>query len=177
MEQKWHAVRDISGTALLTAGCHAIDALRWFARSEAEEVSAYHVKTENPIEYPGTICVNVKFEDGKIGRSSTSFDAKMSYVFNIGVYGTEGSIRNDKLYAPKLYVEQDGFMTIPCVLPDNADVAHHPFLGEASHFLDCILNDERPFPDFEDAAKTQEVCFAADISAEEGRPVKISELR
>jgi predicted dehydrogenase len=176
LEEKWYASREKSGTAILTGGCHAVDALRWFARSEAEQVCAYQVKTDNPLEYPGTISVNVKFKDGKIGRSTTSFDAQMPYRFNIGVYGTEGSIRNDELFAPKLLPGQDNFMKIPCILPDSGDVAHHPFQGEVSHFLDCIIDDKRPFPDLGDAAKTQAICFAADISAESGRPVKISEL-
>ncbi|MDH4241763.1 MAG: Gfo/Idh/MocA family oxidoreductase, partial [Phycisphaerae bacterium] len=61
LEEKWYASREQSGTAILTGGCHAVDALRWFARSEAEQVCAYQVKTENPLEYPGTISVNVKF--------------------------------------------------------------------------------------------------------------------
>jgi predicted dehydrogenase len=176
IEQKWYASRQQSGTAILTGGCHAIDALRWFARSEAKAVCAYQVKTENPIEYPGTISVNVEFEDGKIGRSTTTFDAKMPYRFNIGVYGTEGSIRNNEIHAPKLFPGQNNFMKIPCILPDSADVAHHPFEGEVSHFLDCIIEDKRPFPDLENAAKTHEICFAADLSAESGRPVTISEL-
>jgi predicted dehydrogenase len=175
-EQKWLGSRQHSGTAILTGGCHAVDALRWFARSEAEEVSAYQTQTENPIEYPGTISVNVKFRDGKIGRTATTFDARMPYRFNIGVYGTEGSIRNNELFAPRLFPGQNDFSRIPCILPDSADVAHHPFQGEASHFLDCILGDLRPFPDLEDAAQTQAICFAADLSAESGRPVKISEL-
>ena len=175
-EQKWLATRDQAGTAILAGGCHAIDALRWFARSAVEEVCAYQVQTENPIEYPGTISVNLKFEDGKIARSTTCLDVQMPYVFNIGVYGTEGAVRNDRLFAPKLCVEQRDFTTLPVVLPDSADVAHHPFQGEAEHFLDCILNDERPFPDFEDAAQTHLVCFAADLSAQEGRPVRIDEL-
>ncbi|UCG55982.1 MAG: Gfo/Idh/MocA family oxidoreductase [Phycisphaerales bacterium] len=175
-EQKWYASRERSGTAILTGGCHAVDALRWFARSEAEEVCAYQTKTDNPIEYPGTISVNVKFSDGKIGRTTTSFDAQMPYRFNIGVYGTEGAIRNDMLFAPKLFPGQNDFMKIPCILPDSGDVTHHPFMGEVSHFLDCITNDARPFPDLEDAAKTQAICFAADLSAESGRAVKISEI-
>jgi predicted dehydrogenase len=175
-EEKWYGSRQQSGTAILTGGCHAIDALRWFARSEAKQVCAYQVKTENPIEYPGTISVNVEFDDGKIGRSTTTFDAKMPYRFNIGVYGTEGSIRNNEIFAPKLFPGQNDFMKIPCILPDSADVAHHPFEGEVSHFLDCIITDKRPFPDLEDAAKTHEICFAADLSAESGRPVVISEL-
>jgi predicted dehydrogenase len=176
-EEKWYASRRQSGTAILTGGCHAVDALRWFARSEVEQVCAYQVKTENPIGYPGTISVNVKFEDGKLGRSTTTFDAQMPYRFNIGVYGTEGTIRNDELFAPKLFPGQNDFVKIPCILPDSDDVAHHPFQGEVSHFLDCIIDDKRPFPDLEDAAKTQAVCFAADLSAESGKPVKISELK
>ncbi len=175
-EQKWLGSSKQSGTAILTGGCHAVDALRWFARSEAEEVSAYQVKTENPIEYPGTISVNVKFRDGKVGRTTTTFDARMPYVFNIGVYGTEGSIRNDRVFAPKLFPGQSNFLQVPCILPESADVSHHPFRAEVSHFLDCIIGDKRPFPDLEDAAKTHAICFAADLSAERGRPVKLSEL-
>jgi predicted dehydrogenase len=175
-KQKWLGSSKQSGTAILTGGCHAVDALRWFARSEAEEVDAYQVKTENPIEYPGTISVNVKFQDGKIGHTATSFDARMPYRFNIGVYGTEGSIRNDEVFAPKLFPGQSNFLRVPCILPDSADVSHHPFTNEVAHFLDCILGDKRAFPDLEDAAKTQAICFAADLSAESGRPVRISEL-
>ncbi len=173
---KWYGSREKSGTALLTAGCHAVDALRWFARSEVEELSAYQVKTDNPAEYPGTISINVKFKDGKIGRSTTTFDAKMPYRFNIGIYGSEGTLQNNDLFAPKLFPGQNDFTKIPCILPDSGDVTHHPFQGEVSHFLDCIINDEQPFPDIEDAALTHAVCFAADLSAESGRPVSISEF-
>ncbi|MHC4324508.1 MAG: Gfo/Idh/MocA family protein [Planctomycetota bacterium] len=173
---KWYGSLEQSGTALLTAGCHAIDALRWFARSPVEEVSAYQTRTENPADYPGTISINMKFKDGKIGRSTTSFDVKMPYRFNIGIYGTEGTLRNNEIFAPKLFPGQNDFMKIPTILPDSGDVRHHPFQGEVSHFIDCIFDGKRPFPDLEDAAITQAVCFAADRSAESGRPVAISEF-
>ena len=174
--QKWYGSLQQSGTALLTAGCHALDALRWFARSPVEEVSAYQTRTDNPAEYPGTISVNLKFKDGKIGRSTTTFDVKMPYRLNIGIYGTEGTLRNNEIFAPKLFPGQNDFMKIPCILPDSGDVKHHPFQGEVSHFLDCIIDDRRPFPDLDDAAKTQAVCFAADRSAESGKPVLVSEF-
>jgi predicted dehydrogenase len=174
---KWYGSLEKSGTALMTAGCHAVDALRWFARTPVEEVCAYQTKTYNPADYPGTISINIKFKDGKIGRSMTTFDAKMPYRFNIGIYGTEGTLRNNELYAPKLFPGQNDFLKIPCILPDSGDVAHHPFQGEVSHFLDCILNDERPYPDLDDAARTQAVCFAADRSAETGQPVSLSEFK
>jgi predicted dehydrogenase len=172
----WLGARKSGGTSMLAAGCHGVDALRWFARSEAVEVSAYQVKTENPLEYPGTLAAVVQFENGKIGRTTSSFDVQMPYVFHIGVYGTEGSLRNDKVFAPRLIPGQTGFMTIPAILPDSADVAHHPFRGEVKHLLDSIEHNTRPMPDLDDAAKTMELCFAMDLSAEEGRPVKIGEL-
>jgi predicted dehydrogenase len=175
-EEKWYASRRQSGTAILTGGCHAIDAMRWFARSEVEQVCAYQVKTDNPIEYPGTISVNAKFRDGKIGRSTTTFDAQMPYRFNIGIYGTQGTLRNERLFAPKLFPGQDDFLNIPCILPDSGDVAHHPFQGEVSHFLDCIIGDRQPFPDLADAAHTHAACFAADLSAQSGQPVMVSEM-
>lgn len=175
-EERWLATRGMAGSAILAGGCHAIDALRWFARSEATEVSAYQVKTENPIEYPGTIVVSVKFENGIVGRSATSFDVQMPYRFNIGVYGTEGTLRNNQLFSPRIMPGQTDFAEIPSVLPDSADVAHHPFEGEISSFINGILEDPSPTPNLEDAAKTHEICFAADISATEMRPVKISEL-
>jgi predicted dehydrogenase len=134
------------------------------------------VKTENPLEYAGTNTAVVKFEDGKVGRTTSCFDAEMPYVFNIGIYGTEGSMRNDMVYAPKLFPGQNGFTKIPCILPDSGDVAHHPFMGEVTHFLDCITEDREPFPNLDDAARTMATCIAADLSAAEGRPVVLDEV-
>ncbi|MFA6244565.1 MAG: Gfo/Idh/MocA family oxidoreductase [Candidatus Hydrogenedentales bacterium] len=175
-EKSWLGTKQQGGTSFLAAGCHAVDALRWFARSEAVEVTAYAVKTENPVEYAGTATAVVKFADGKIGRTTSCFDAEMPYVFHIGVYGTEGSLRNDRLYAPKRFPGQNAFMQIPCVLPDSGDVAHHPFQGEVTHFLDCIIDNKPPLPDLDDAAKTMALCIAADRSVEEHRPVRLDEV-
>jgi len=172
--ERWLGTRKQGGSSMLAAGCHAVDAMLWFARKRPVEVMAYQTKTENPLEYPGTCSAIVKFEDGTIGRSLSSFDARMPYVFPIGVYGTEGSLRSNRLFAPKLFPGQNDFVTIPCVMPDSGDVAHHPFQGEVSHFLDCIQENKRPCPDIEHAAVTMDVCFAADRSAEEGRAVKLT---
>jgi predicted dehydrogenase len=173
---KWLGSKKQGGSSFLAAGCHAVSALQWFGRTDIIEVSAYDIKTENPNEYPGTSTAIVKFADGKIGRTTSCFDAEMPYVFSIGVYGTKGSLRNDKIYAPKLFPGQNDFAQIPAILPDSGDVAHHPFQGEVTHFIDCILNDKTPYPNLDDAAKTMAVCVAADRSAEEGLPVKISEV-
>jgi predicted dehydrogenase len=56
----------------------------------------------------------------------------------------------------------------------HALVSRNP--ANAAHFLDCITDDTTPFPDLEDAAKTHNVCFAADMSAEQGKAVMLADL-
>jgi len=170
---KWYGSLEMSGTALMTAGCHAVDALRWFARTPVEEVSAYQTKTYNPAEYPGTISINVKFQDGKIGRSTTTFDANMPYRFNIGIYGTEGTLRNNELYAPKLFPGQTDFLKIPCILPDSGDVAHHPFQGMVDDLALAIIEGRQAEAGIEEAYKSHELCLAIDRSIETGQPVRL----
>ena len=155
--EKWLGSKKQAGSSFLAGGCHAVSAMQWFARSEAVEVCAYSVQTENPNDYPGTTTAVVKFADGKIGRTTSCFDAQMPYVFNIGVYGTEGSVRNDKVFAPKLFPGQNAFMTVPCALPESGDVTHHPVGGEGTHFVDCILENKKPFPNLDDAVQTMAV--------------------
>jgi predicted dehydrogenase len=96
----------------------------------------------------------------------------MPYVFNVEVFGTKGTFRNNQL-AGDLLAGQTGFATVPTVLPDSADVSHHPFEGEVDHFLDCLRRNRRPLPDLEDAAETTEICLAAEQSARTGRPVRL----
>jgi len=170
-KERWIGTRRQGGSSMLAAGCHAVDAMRWFAGREPVEVMAYQAKTENPMEYPGTSNAIFRFDDGLTGRVVSSFDLEMPYRFHIGIHGTEGCLRDNQIFAPRLFPGQRDFAAIPCILPDSADVTHHPFQCEVSHFLDCLEKGERPFPDLDDAAKTMALCFAADRAAEVRQPV------
>jgi len=68
---------------------------------------------------------------------------------------------------------QTSWATIPTVLPDSGDVTHHPFVHEVTHLVDCIQNNHESHVNIADAYKTHQVCFAADLSGKEGRPVKL----
>jgi predicted dehydrogenase len=116
----------------------------------------------------------VKFASGAVGKLSSSVDIVAPYQFNIDILGTEGCIRDNRLYSRKLMPGQTHFATIPTILPDSGDVEHHPFVGEINHFVDCILEDRESEVNVEDAVKTHEVCIAMDLSAEQGgQPVKL----
>ncbi len=174
-QYEWNVKKEIGGSSLLTAGCHAVDGLRWFVSKRAVEVFAYaNFSPQNPWRYeyePNSVTV-VKFEDGTLGKVASSIECVMPYVFNIELLGDQGTIRNNQVYS-KRWVGQKGWATIPTILPDSGDVTHHPFREEIDHFVDCILNDRESHANLEDAALTHEICFASEISAREKRPVSL----
>jgi predicted dehydrogenase len=168
----WHLRRDTGGTSLLLAGCHAVDAVRFLVRRPVVEVQAYNTGRTRELEYPSTGLVLMKFDDGSLGKVASCVECKMPYVFNVEVYGTEGTFRNNQFYS-EILKGQTGFATVPTIMPDSADVSHHPFDGEVAELVDALNEGRRPMTDLEDAAETMEVCFAGEISAAEGRPVKL----
>jgi predicted dehydrogenase len=67
---------------------------------------------------------------------------------------------------------------IPSIMPETADVAHHPFQGEIDHFIECVLKGREGHCNLEDAVNTHEAALAAIISEREGhRAVRLPLLR
>jgi predicted dehydrogenase len=172
---EWIRRKEIGGNALLSAGCHAVDALRWYVGQEAVEVFSYaNYSPDNPLklEYEPNSITCLKFDGGVIGKVGCSLEAMMPYAFPVLILGDQGAIRNDQVYS-KRWPGQRGWATIPTILPDTADVTHHPFSGQMDHFVDCILQDRESHCNVADAVKTHEICIAAETSVREGRPVRL----
>jgi len=169
----WSRKIATGGSALLGAGCHAVDALRYFVDAEAVEVMAYAGGYDKNYEYPPTIVAMIRFKNGVIGKVSCSREVRMPYMLPVRLFGSRGTILDNKLFSEAWLPGQTDFTTIPTVTPSSGDVTHHPFQAEVDHILECILTHKTPQPDVEDAVKTHEICLAADLSAEQGYPVKL----
>ncbi len=175
-QYSWNIKKEIGGSSFLSAGCHAVDALRWFTGSEATEVTAYSTHSNNPdfgMEYDPTLVALIKLADGSIGKVASSLECVQPYHFPIRLCGDGGSILNNKFFSKSLMPGQTDMAEIPSILPDSGDVSHHPFQGQIDHFVECILTDTESHCNLEDAAKTHEICFAAETSAQEGQPVPL----
>ncbi len=170
----WNIKREIAGSVWLSAGCHAVDAIRWFVGSEITEVTAYSNKRNPDYEYDTNAVAVLKFENGAIGKLSASFDVQCPYAFNIDLLGDKGTIRDNHIFAKEYFVGQTDWVTVPTVRPDSGDVAHHPFDGQIAHFVECIRTGKESPLNLEDAAKTHRVCFALEESATEGRSIKLT---
>lgn len=171
----WVSRKASGGSSILTGGCHAVDALRWFTGKEAVEVFAYgNTSPRNPngYEYEANSVTLVKFADGALGKVASSLECVMPYVFNIVLMGDRGTIRNNQLYTAQ-WPGQTGWATIPTVLPDSPAVSHHPFTAEANHLVECIRSGKESHCNVADAVKTHEICLATEMSLRRGAPVKL----
>lgn len=169
----WNIKKDIAGSALLSAGIHAVDAIRYFVQDEVDEVFAFSNKRNPEYEYDTNLVGALRFRSGAIGKVSVSFDVQSPYAFNIDLLGTEGTIRDNKVYSKSFFEGQTDWMEVPTIRPDSGDVTHHPFRGEINHFVDCILNGVESPLNLEDAAWTHAVCYALDESAATGKPIRV----
>jgi predicted dehydrogenase len=171
---EWGHTRASGGSAMLLAGCHAVDALRWFAGDEVVEVSAYANNKTQRFEFDANVVAMVKFRGGAIGKTSTLFDCQMPYQFNIDLAGTEGTLRDNRLWSKRLLPGQTGWSTMHTVLPDSGAVEHHPFDAQINHFVECIRQGCESHCNVADAYRTHELCLAIDQSITVGgRPVKL----
>ena len=173
----WNVKKDVGVSSLLSAGCHAVDAVRWFMGGEVVEVFQYSTFGKGAdfrdYEYNPTSCTVCKFADGRVAKVSSCIECVQPYVFRINLVGKHGTIINNCVYSRKKFPGQSTWVQVPTILPDSGDVTHHPFTHEVVHFVECILHDKESHVNVADAYKTHEICFAADLSGKEGRPVKL----
>jgi predicted dehydrogenase len=168
----WAKTKREGGDALLVAGAHALDALRYFAPAEVEEVMCYAGNYTGMHDYDPTQVLLMRLADGSIGHLTTIVEGNVPYTFPVRLHGTKGTLVGNRFYA-ELLDGQTGWAEVPTIMPDTPEVTHHPFRGEMNHLIDCILEDKVPLPDVHDAVKTHEIIFAAQISNAERRPVRL----
>lgn len=170
----WSKTKATGGSILQVGGCHAVDGLRWFMKSEAVEVVALSGRYRPDFEQDTTITFVTKFADGSMGKVCCSYDVICPYIYNLKLYGDKGTLINDRLWAKQALPGQNDWITLPVQTPDSGDVSHHPFPDEVNHFVGTILDGERCIVDLDDAVKTFEIIEAADRSAQNGgMPVKL----
>ena len=172
---KWNVKKAIGGSAELTAGCHAIDALLWFMDRRIVEVAAMRsTSPNNPLEYeyaPNSTAL-FRFEDGATGKVHTSVECRGPYHFPILLQGDKGSVNYDKVFTLD-WPGQNDWATIPSDLPHSGKVEHHPYQGQFEHFVECIRKGQRPHNDLGHCAHVHEVCYAIEEAAKVGRTVKV----
>lgn len=181
-QYRWNTKQALGGSALLTAGCHALDALLLCMGSEVEEVTSYSSQSANKVfqayEYATCSTTILRFKNGAVGKTAAVVDCIQPYYFHTHLVGSEGSILDDKFHSAKIAgLDKAAWSSLSMKMLDSGDVSDHPYQTQFQSFFDSLeKGEDMPLTGFSEALATHRVIAAADLSAKEGRSVKISEI-
>lgn len=181
-QYRWNIRRHQGGSALLTAGCHALDALLLCMGDDVEEVTSYATQSASPIfspyEYATTSTTILRFQNGSVAKCAAVVDCLQPYYFHTHLVGSEGSILDDRFHSQKLAgLNRAAWSQLSMRMLDSGDVADHPYQTQFQAFFDALdAGREMPLTSFSDAFTTHRVIAAADRSAAERRPVRVAEI-
>src|SRR5215510_5952399 len=124
---RWNTRKDAGGSALLTAGCHALDALLLCMGSEVAQVTSYDTRSRSkifaPYEYTTTSVTILKFRSGKIGKCAAIVDCLQPYYFHTHLCGSEGSLLDNKFHSMKMKTNKHAWSTLSMKMLDSGDVS------------------------------------------------------
>ncbi|HXW07498.1 MAG TPA: Gfo/Idh/MocA family oxidoreductase [Vicinamibacterales bacterium] len=181
-QYRWNVTRARGGSALLTAGCHALDALLLCMGAEVEEVASYASQSENPVfaayEYPTTSTTILRFANGSIGKCAAVVDCLQPYYFHTHLVGSEGSLLDDRFHSQKIAgLDRHAWSRLSMKTLDSGDVGDHPYQTQFQAFFDALeAGRDMPLTSFADAFRTHHVLEAADRSAAGRRPVRMADV-
>jgi predicted dehydrogenase len=169
---RWNTKREAGGSSLLSAGCHAMDALLLCMGEDVEVVSSYSTNSVNQnfshYEYPTTSVTILKFKDGRVGKVASVIDCLQPYYFHVHLVGSEGSLLDNKFHSTQLGGLNKGkWSELSMKLLDSGDVSDHPYQTQFEAFFNAVsTGHEMPLTSLAHALRTHEVIFAADSSAD-----------
>jgi predicted dehydrogenase len=150
--------------------------------SAVEEVTSYSAQSKNavfaPYEYATTSTTLLRFANGAIGKCAAVVDCLQPYYFHSHLVGSEGSILDNKFHSEKLAgLNKHSWSQLSMQMLDSGDVGDHPYQTQFQAFFDALdQGKDMPLTSFTDGFATHRVIAAADKSAAEKRPVKLSEI-
>ncbi|MEO8272945.1 MAG: Gfo/Idh/MocA family oxidoreductase [Chloroflexota bacterium] len=181
-QYEWNRLKVGGGSSLLSCGCHAMDGLLLFMGSKPVEVTSYTTGSPNPIfaryEYPTSSVSIVRFENGAVGKVASIIDSYQPYHLRVHLVGSDGAIVDGTYWSTHTPgLDPDQWAELGIKLETSADVVHHPYEQQFRAFFKSLDDDtEMPLTSLSEAAKSFELVFAADLSAELGRPIRMDEL-
>ena len=153
-------------------GVHVIDLLRWFVDSPVVEVFSYGTNLASrgtKFRFDDCVVTVLKFENGCVGKSVSSFGCIRPHFHDVQLQGTRGTLVNGE-DAAWLYTSPE-----PGVAPQRICDAY-PGVDKAAlvrEFVDTLVSGSPPPISEKDTFRTMDVCFASERSRELGQPVTV----
>ena len=178
----WIDKKALNPSLFHAGGGHCVDLIRYIMNDEIVECIAYVSNLNYPsCETEAETVALYRFKGGQIGKvMSLVLKPVASFAFNLEVYGTKGTLRNNRLMLDSMPnfndpANIDHEIIYPNWLPNNTPGITEPWDVEVSEFVNWVLgaSDGKVLCKAKDAIRVAEACWAAVISSAEGRPVKL----
>lgn len=179
---RWNTTRADGGSSLLSAGCHAMDALLLCMGGEVDSVTSQATRSRSEIfaeyEYPTTSVTLVKFKDGRIGKVASVIDCLQPYYFHVHLLGSEGSLLDNRFHSSKLAgLNRHAWSSLSMKLLDSGDVSDHPYQTQFEAFFSALdRGEDMPLTNLTEALRSHRVVLAADYSAQCGREIHLKDF-
>jgi myo-inositol 2-dehydrogenase/D-chiro-inositol 1-dehydrogenase len=170
----------VSGGIFLDMTIHDFDMARYLVGSEVTEVyAAGGVLVDPQIGAAGdldTAAVTLRFANGAIGVIDNSRKAVYGYDQRAEVFGSGGAVSTSNNAAHTAVISDATGVHGPLPLYFFLERYTDSYIAEMREFIDCIKNNTMPSVTGVDARKATVIGLAARKSAQENRPVKVSEI-
>jgi predicted dehydrogenase len=178
---RWNTTKESGGSSLLSAGCHAMDALLLCMGSDVESITSQTTVSSNEIfaqyKYPTTSVSILRFANGALGKVASVIDCLQPYYFHTHLVGSEGSLLDNKFHSTKLGTDKHKWSELSMKMLDSGDVSDHPYQSQFQAFFDATdAGKDMPLTSLDTAMKSHRAALAADLSAREKRTVQFSEV-
>lgn len=179
----WNAKRATGGSSLLTAGCHAVDMLRFLVPGRFESVLTWGTRSPSPdfsdYDFPTTTISLLRMAGGGVAKVTSCIDCRQPYHFRIHLVGSKGSVLDRNFHCQAFAAAKPrAWNRFGSVLFEKGDLARHPYTFQFRVFADCIRSG-RPMErtGVESAVETHRLVFAAEHSLATGATVGLEEIQ
>jgi predicted dehydrogenase len=178
----WIGKKEFNPSLYHAGGGHCVDTIRYLMNDEIVECTAFVSNFNYPTcETEAETVALYRFKSGQIGKvMSLVLKPVASFTFNIEVYGTKGTMRNNRLMLDTIPnfndpANKDNEIEYPAWMPNNQAGITEPWDVEVCEFVDWVLgtSDGKVLCKAVDAIRVAEACWAAVISSAEHRVVKL----
>jgi UDP-N-acetylglucosamine 3-dehydrogenase len=178
----WIGKKEFNPSLYHAGGGHCVDTIRYLMDDEIVECTAFVSNFNYPTcETEAETVALYRFKSGQIGKvMSLVLKPVASFTFNIEVYGTRGTMRNNRLMLDTIPnfndpTNKDNEIEYPAWMPNNTAGITEPWDVEVCEFVDWVLgvSDGKVLCKAIDAIRVAEACWAAVISSAEHRVVKL----
>lgn len=199
----WRAQEKTSGGMFGEKLSHYVDLVRWWIDDPVEEV--YAVSAPNVIPYyevHDNFHCSYRFKNGAVShltfmmgpaatfkgdplQNAVSQQAGDGHVLRYMIYGEKGAAETDVFprtikrwqFGENDYGQTSEWVQTETWGPENDFAYFHNTHDQALDIVRRIAEGEPPKTVPRDALETTRLCFAAELSAKENRPIRLDELR